>query len=97
MAYSVGLFHRPNGPQLFAQENLHKEASMSDAATTQFNCPSCGARYKVVRIEAPAGMGEHAISCLSCKAAIPSREGTMVLKYFQVERAPRHRRVPQPA
>lgn len=70
---------------------------MTEPGNTHFNCPSCGARYKVVRVEASPTTGDHPVSCVSCGVGIPSYEGKMAMKYFQVERSPRHRRVVHPA
>ena len=65
---------------------------MAESGTTQFSCASCGARYKVAHVEAPPSTGDQQIFCLSCGVSIPSYDGKMALKYFRVERAPRHRR-----
>jgi predicted Zn finger-like uncharacterized protein len=70
---------------------------MTQSAPTHFNCPNCGARYKVVRIEVPPGLADDPVSCVSCGAPIASHEGQLALKYFQVERSARHRRVARPA
>jgi predicted nucleic acid-binding Zn ribbon protein len=54
--------------------------------TTRFNCPNCGAPYKVVRVEADPLTADHEITCLSCDAPLRGREGGLVLKYFLVGR-----------
>jgi transcription elongation factor Elf1 len=57
------------------------------------NCPHCGAKYDVVRIEVatPSEYGE--LTCLNCGGPLPAREGSFVMKYFLVDR-PRHRQRP---
>jgi predicted Zn finger-like uncharacterized protein len=70
---------------------------MADAASSHFTCPSCSARYRVVRVEAAPGLSDYEIHCVSCNAPIPARDGKMALKYFQIERSPRHRRAARSA
>jgi DNA-directed RNA polymerase subunit RPC12/RpoP len=56
----------------------------------QFLCPTCGAKYEIVRIEAPPEpTTDREILCLSCGRPLRGREGKFVLKYFQVERPKR--------
>jgi hypothetical protein len=51
---------------------------------TKFQCPTCDAKYKVVRIEAaPTPDGQ--IICISCGGPLLSRQGKFVLKYFRIE------------
>jgi len=64
---------------------------MTEPGNAHFKCPNCGAGYKVMRVEAPPGLGDDPISCVSCGAAIPSYDGKLAMKYFQIERSPRHR------
>jgi len=54
---------------------------MVDATTF---CPTCGAKYKVVRVEAPVTPGEGRLVCTSCGGPLNAREGRFVLKYFGV-------------
>jgi hypothetical protein len=54
---------------------------------TLFDCPGCGAQYKVVRVEAPTVPGHQEIVCLSCGAPLQAHDGTLALKYFRVKRA----------
>jgi hypothetical protein len=49
-----------------------------------FTCPSCGAEYKIVTIEAPSDTPRSKIGCLRCDAMFPSGEGRLALKYFLV-------------
>jgi predicted RNA-binding Zn-ribbon protein involved in translation (DUF1610 family) len=49
---------------------------------TKFQCPTCDAKYKVVRIEA-APMHDRQIMCVSCGGPLLSRQGKFVLKYFR--------------
>jgi hypothetical protein len=51
---------------------------------TSFACPTCGAKYKVVRVEAPPTPHEGQLVCRSCGGPLNAREGRFVLKYFLV-------------
>jgi len=55
---------------------------MENAA--KFQCPTCEAEYKVVRIEAAPSANEHPLTCLSCGAPLRNREGKFALKYLRV-------------
>jgi predicted RNA-binding Zn-ribbon protein involved in translation (DUF1610 family) len=50
----------------------------------QFNCPNCGARYKVVRVAADSPLRE--ITCRSCGGPLRASEGGYILKYFLIDR-----------
>jgi len=63
--------------------------------TTKFRCPTCEAKYKVVRIEAPPTREE--LTCLSCGAWLRNREGRFALKYFRTDRTRREVRGRKPA
>lgn len=56
-------------------------AVMGDAL---FQCPTCEAAYKVVRIEAPPSH-DRQLLCLGCCGPLRSREGKYALKYFRVQ------------
>ena len=49
---------------------------------TKFQCPTCDAKYKVVRIEA-APTQDRQIECASCGGPLLDRQGRFVLKYFR--------------
>jgi hypothetical protein len=51
-----------------------------------FACPSCAARYKLVRVEAAADRTDPEITCRSCGGPLQAREGRYALKYFLVDR-----------
>ena len=51
---------------------------------TGFQCPTCGAQYKVVRIEA-APLHDRQIVCVTCGGPLLGRQGKFVLKYFRTE------------
>jgi predicted Zn finger-like uncharacterized protein len=57
---------------------------------TRMNCPTCGAAYRVVEIEAPSEPIE--VVCRSCGGPLEARKGKFLLKYFLVDR----RRGPRP-
>src|SRR5215471_3339532 len=62
---------------------------MSYSQSTPFGCPNCAAKYEV-RVQAPQGpTTDREITCLSCGAPRPGREGPFILKYFLVERPKR--------
>jgi hypothetical protein len=52
-----------------------------------FQCTNCGARYELVRMEAPPAATDREITCISCGGPLPGREGTFIFKYFCVDRA----------
>jgi hypothetical protein len=52
--------------------------------TSNYQCPTCEAAYKVVRVEAPPER-DVSLECLSCGGPLPSREGKFALKYFRVD------------
>ena len=52
-----------------------------------FDCRTCGAKYQVIRVEAPEEptiYGE--IVCVCCGGQLAGRDGSLLLKYFLVER-----------
>jgi predicted RNA-binding Zn-ribbon protein involved in translation (DUF1610 family) len=60
---------------------------MSGSLSTTFDCPNCGAKYEIVRVEAPPGLTTNReLVCLSCGDPLHGREGKFILKYFLVER-----------
>jgi hypothetical protein len=54
-----------------------------DPAATKFECSTCQAEYKLVRIESPPTHDKQ-LTCLSCGAPLRNREGKFALKYFRV-------------
>jgi hypothetical protein len=53
---------------------------MADAEPAPFSC-SCGAKYKIVRVEAPPGpTTDRQIVCLSCGGPLNGREVAFLLK-----------------
>ena len=70
-----------------------RDASKSRSATqpTAFDCYNCGAKYKLVRVEAPPEpTTDRQIVCLSCGGPLNGREGAFLLKYFLIERPRQH-------
>jgi hypothetical protein len=53
-----------------------------------FFCPSCGAKYKVVMIEAPSAAPRNKFGCLMCDALFPAGEGRVSIKYILVKTGP---------
>ena len=67
-------------------------ALMSDSQSVPFDCPNCGAKYEIVRIEVPPQpTADREVKCLSCGGSLRGRHGMFVLKYFMVERSRRVR------
>ena len=67
----------------FDEEGFKK----SGRPPTPFDCSNCGAKYKLVRVEAPAGpTTDREITCISCGGPLHGREGKFLLKYFLIER-----------
>ena len=64
-------------------------ALMSDSQSVPFDCPNCGAKYEIVRVEAPPTT-DREITCVSCGGPLDAGQGAFILKYFLVER-PRRR------
>ena len=63
---------------------------MSDPLSAPFNCPNCGAKYEIVRVEAPQPTTtDREITCVSCGGPLHGRQDVFVLKYFLVERPTR--------
>jgi hypothetical protein len=56
---------------------------------TPFACPTCGADYEIVRVEAPAAIPEGRLTCVKCGGPLHAREGRYILKYFLVGAARR--------
>jgi predicted Zn finger-like uncharacterized protein len=58
---------------------------MSEPSPSSFNCPACGAEYKVVRIEAtPAEVQDEEVQCRNCGGPLDALDGGFILKYFLV-------------
>jgi hypothetical protein len=61
---------------------------------SRFDCPHCGARYKLVRVDVESVEAESVeasgrIACRSCGGPLESYDGRHILKYFLFDR-PRH-------
>ena len=55
---------------------------MTESHQTDFICPGCQARYKVVRVKAEAGRPHRPVQCLVCKKPLAATDGENILKYF---------------
>ncbi|HMK71636.1 MAG TPA: hypothetical protein VK442_11750 [Xanthobacteraceae bacterium] len=79
--------HNEHGafPQHGAGVNTFCSDTMATSpSSTPFDCPNCGARYKVVRVEADAVSTDRQVTCRVCGAPFHGREGGFILKYFLV-------------
>jgi len=63
---------------------------MTDGHPTEFFCPGCGSRYKVVRVQADADLLHRLIHCKVCKQSLTPADGEYALKYFLVEKTNKH-------
>jgi transcription elongation factor Elf1 len=62
--------------------------------TTPFDCPNCGAQYKLVRVETETALPKQKIGCRKCGGPLATTEGPFILKYFFVGRS--HRKTSGP-
>jgi predicted RNA-binding Zn-ribbon protein involved in translation (DUF1610 family) len=53
---------------------------------TPFECPNCGAQYKLVRLETNEALPDQELACRKCGGPLHGREGRFILKYFLVDR-----------
>lgn len=51
--------------------------------SVRFNCPNCGAGYKIVRLVAESSIRS---TCRRCGGRLQASEGAYILKYFLVDR-----------
>ena len=60
--------------------------AMSVAGVTPFDCPNCGAQYKLVRVETDDALPDQQLACCKCEGPLHGREGRFIFKYFLVDR-----------
>jgi hypothetical protein len=60
--------------------------AMPVTEATPFDCPNCGAQYKLVRVETNETLPDQQLTGRKCRAPLHGREGWFVLKYFLVDR-----------
>jgi hypothetical protein len=65
-------------------------STMSVNGVTPFDCPNCGAQYKLVRVETETALPDEQLTCRRCDGPLHGREGKVILKYFLVD-GPRRR------
>ena len=53
------------GAAILPQSATTIAGPMSDPLSVPFNCPNCGARYEVVRVEEPPRPTDREVTCLS--------------------------------
>jgi hypothetical protein len=56
---------------------------------TPFQCPACGAEYKLVRVETKEAVPEQRVTRRKCGNRRAGSEGRLILKYFLVDRGRR--------
>jgi hypothetical protein len=60
---------------------------VTDSHRIDFICAGCGARYKVVHVEADAGLPDHLLHCTACRKPLAATDREKnILKYFLVGR-----------
>ena len=59
---------------------------MTSSGVRRFNCPTCGALYKVVQVEADPATSYGEITCRRCDGPLLGQSGGFLLKYFFVDR-----------
>src|SRR5262245_4065831 len=59
---------------------------MAKDDSTNFICPGCQARYKVVRAKSESRAADWSLHCKVCKQPLAATEGEDVLKYFLISR-----------
>jgi predicted RNA-binding Zn-ribbon protein involved in translation (DUF1610 family) len=64
----------------------NQATAMTVAGVTPFECPNCGAQYKIVRVETDGAVPEGQLTCRTCGGPLHGREGRFILKYFLVDR-----------
>ena len=57
-----------------------------------FTCPNCQALYHVVKVKAGPETVDRPLGCRACGEPLPSREGSLVLKYLMVRKSSQIRR-----
>jgi hypothetical protein len=57
---------------------------------SDFVCPNCKSRYKLVRMRSEPGLPSRLIHCRVCKEPLTPTDGECVLKYFLIEAAKRN-------
>jgi predicted Zn finger-like uncharacterized protein len=60
---------------------------MAESATSSFNCPNCKALYRVVKVQPGPETVDRELTCRSCGAPLPARDGGLILKYFMLRKA----------
>lgn len=55
---------------------------VAELPVAAFDCPNCGAHYKVARIESDPTEPDQGIRCLICGGSLAGREGRFIFKYF---------------
>ena len=53
---------------------------------TDFLCPQCKSRYKLVRVRAEPGLRNPSVHCRVCKESFAAIDGDYALKYFLVDK-----------
>ena len=84
----------PARSRSFVIELLHDDdddgpwgRGVTDSHRSDFIWAACGARYKVVRVEADAGLPDRLVHCTACKKPLPATDGeNNILRYFLVDR-----------
>jgi DNA-directed RNA polymerase subunit RPC12/RpoP len=63
-----------------------ESGDMTTELASRFDCPHCGAQYKLVRLEAESVVADRQIACRRCGGPLESHDARHILKYFLVDR-----------
>ncbi len=55
------------------------------STVSRFDCPNCGAQYKLVRVETGSAPPDRQLVCRHCGGPLQGREGKFILKYLLVD------------
>ena len=74
-----------------SQHLRQKSVDMPVTRATPFQCPTCGAKYKLVRVETKELVPDQQMTCRRCGSPLRGGEGRFVLKYFLLPHRSRRR------
>ena len=58
--------------------------TMPVTGVTPFDCPNCGAQYKLVRVETDTALPDEQLACCKCDGTLRGRQGKFILKFRMV-------------
>jgi len=64
--------------------NAVHNVNMKSDHPSDFTCPHCQARYKIVRMQSEPGVAHRMLQCTVCGQSLAPTENDYILKYFLV-------------